>query len=457
MRISQRVRFCGVVGIAAVLFGSGLGYAPPATAVGGPGVSVSPNVGLHDASFVTITATGFDPDAYVEFDQCWSSLCDAGAIGLNVASTDASGSATVNATLERFHDSGQPIGELCGYSGSTCVVRALQNSGNGLLIATASLGFAPMDAAVTGAFSAPSVSVPGAFFDVSFSGWADSAWLRFDVCPTGASLTQCGNAGWNRVTRPDSSGAGTMEALPVPNCFVACELVMWDVRSAATAVRHPFVLQYSTSTTFAPTAGLSGGNLVTVSGYGWRTNGLLVLQQCETGSACAYGQPGAIVVWTDRAGGLKASIPVSTSVPGPNGTMIDCTAAANTCEIVLIDFEYYPEMPTARSSAGLTFGTIDVASQYSGGEMASVNAGAVELGLTASEFQRTSSGVLAFLLGLTGTTTIAPSLSAGATITSHYSGGDAQFLSAVAQQSGLTLGEFQKTSTLVVAYLLALG
>ena len=138
-----------------------------------------------------------------------------------------------------------------------------------------------------------------------------------------------------------------------------------------------------------------------------------------------------------------------------NGSF-DCSSSANACQLVILTDDITDpalvRMPVSFAP------TTAVASSYSTAELNVVAATGNELEFTPDQYQRISTAAVSFIFGLLPNATSSPFDNTGThTITTYYPAAEYAVTVSTATRLGLTVGEYQKLSAIVVAYLLGLN
>ncbi len=443
---------------------------PPNTWIEIPITLVEPSLGtaqatpatnLHHQQTITVSGTGWAPHRDVYVIQCFGP-CDAYASTIFDAITDASGSFSVSVDVNRFYvDS-----PVCGVGTTVCTLSVEDyNSDGTALTASVALSFAPIAPAQRGSLVSPSiVPFPQQYVGADLAGWANEAPIQVGVCAAGHYDSTCivntldvgtsgGYDGYSVYAPPSLNGA---------DCTAPgnCEVVAWDPRNiAGTVVANAYqsIIAQAGTLVVTPSANLSDGQTVSVTGTGWPAKYSLTLAQCPSGSQyCGYGQNNSISFYTDGAGGFSQQFTVHESVPDGQGWSTDCTQSAGACSMFGI-FNGSGRVVHGETSISFTPTSYSATSHYSATELAQIQAGAAKLGLTTAEFQRISTWATLWMLGVAHSSAVPPGVDAGpSAVMTTYPNFEYQHLSSVASSHGITVAELQKGSALLVAFLLAM-
>ncbi|HEY1737501.1 MAG TPA: CAP domain-containing protein [Acidimicrobiia bacterium] len=186
------------------------------------------------------------------------------------------------------------------------------------------------------------------------------------------------------------------------------------------------------------------------SGSGWVTVGWTPPSSSGTSAISSY-------VVTTSPGGQTVTVPAGASravVSVPNGTAQRATVAAVNAS---------GSGPKSSPSASFTpkAASVSVKTSYNAADNTRLLKDATYYGQTAVNAQKTSVGVLAYLVGLVGSSTtspITPPVSSGThSYTTSYSTSDQGALVTVMRQYGLSPSEAQYLSVYLVGYLLSLN
>ncbi len=425
-------------------------------------IQAAPANNLHRGSSVTISGSGWLPGRDIYLLQCFAD-CDTDVAELagGFVRTDGTGAFNIQVIVERWTYGSA----ICGSAGVACSVEAYDSQGSSVVTAAVPISFVPLAIAKKGSFAAPLASLVGAPVVVSGADWAPETRLVVAMCPTGIRGTACEG----RDVAADEAGAVSNAAIDLysyangVDCAIVgnCEIVMWDARDALNTLNaRPFVFLVppAGTITVTPSTTLAEGTIVTVAGSGWVPNSYVSIKECVTVQQCTWGgheySQGATA---NSSGDFSTTFVVHDFLPGGQGWPVDCSPQAGTCELVAMN---YLNGRILRSATPLGFvsDAQTVTSSYSTHEMNTMQAGASELGLTVAEYQRQSVWISSFLFSISHATPISiGNAGVGGTVATLYPGWEARYLGNVAAQHGLSFGDYQKLSSLLVGYLLALG
>ena len=439
--------------LAATSVAAGLIVATPSTGT----FTVTPSTGLRGNDTVQVDGAGWSPGRSLYMNECFND-CNVSAEFMGNALVGADGTFHQSAQVVR-HTLGDP--SICGDQGAACLFAVSDFNSANYVSVEVPISFTPMAPARAGSLIAPPSALLYSTPSLSGSGWVPDAPVVIALCPgtvpddvlcyqeavdanaTG-SFTYTFNSVYDNVNGTDCSVPAT------------CSLVAYDQRDpTGSLVVHPFQVDIPQPGTLSivPDQTLSDATVVTVTGHGWDLNYPVFLAECATGdSGCRLDAGGYF--YADENGDFSAQLTLSDTVP--SGLWFgDCAAAVNACEIRATQYLANRQIST---SAPLNFvdAAVVVTSNYTNVESQGMQTAAAKLGVDVNEFQRLSVWATAYLLNIANAGSVTPPVNSGPNaVATTYPAWEARLLQSVAANHGETFAEFQKTSVLLVSYLLS--
>ncbi|HMJ14405.1 MAG TPA: neocarzinostatin apoprotein domain-containing protein [Polyangiaceae bacterium] len=449
-----------------------------------PSIAVNPAANLAGVQEVTVTGSGFPPNAYVQLAQCKPSAASpySNCGNWREVNLQPDGTFSRGYEVQRTYFT-SPVGGdafTCD-TPEACVVYAgpvIVPGGTGVWGATTPIRFAPVGSPRPGTLQVTSGTVTaGESFEVSGSGWAAGATLEARVCSTVSdTLDGCDRDVYTPVQlAPGETTFATTFVAPglfssfvraehmrLADCVAApgtCSVIVEDIADRAnTRVFLPLTIQ-SPATPHGSVAidlqsPLVDDLTVRMEGEGWSPNTYLAFFFCQgagVDDCIPMGGPGN---FTDAAGRLHNYRELSSdSQFRPD---FDCAAEANRCALVVGDYNAFTSSAVRIPLTFFTGANVDVPSRYEAKWQPLLDQATSVSGLSASQLQRSGPDLyLWFLARSTDQTGTHLPREGTLTVTSSYDLSSYRALSNEAARLDFTLVEFQKTGGLLYAWLLA--
>ncbi|HEX6419028.1 MAG TPA: neocarzinostatin apoprotein domain-containing protein [Acidimicrobiales bacterium] len=335
-------REAGAMASAPLAFAPGTPHAPP------PAVTVTPDTDLGDLAAVEVEASGLVWSRYARIAQCAAppaGVDDCDDATAMYAAVEPDGTLALDlAVLATIETYGR--GEVDCREPGACVLAVSQdNLRTPAKSATAPLGFDPGAEVVPPTLDvAPATDlVDGQRVTLTGSGFPpagpDGSWVEIQQCTDEPSWDTCTWVGWSAI---DASGAFTTEVVVWAtlgtgdgevDCRAApgtCQLVASRNRPDATRAGRVGLafdpdgpLLPPPSIEVAPSSGLAGGDVVTVSGRDFTPDGWAQVATCERGSSERCDWENAAFVSLPSTGTFTVDLVVEEAFESWDGP-VDC-------------------------------------------------------------------------------------------------------------------------------------
>lgn len=421
-------------------------------------LTVTPTTPINDGDPFTVVGTNWQPNTYVFINLCASTAFCVSQTDSVVA--DAAGNFTLDLSFPQWIDSQH----ACDTYGVVCSLVWAHELLYGTEDNSTVVHYSTLPTPTPGSISAPSSAVELTYPAIDISGWAPRSYVEAALCeahnPNGAVI----NCTYPTTVQIDSTGAATFTlaaeaaiAASGTDCSIAgaCHIAVWDGRDQSIVATRPLQVLHRPigSFTVTPNTALHDGDHVTVAGSGWAPDSYFSIRECLTAATNECEEQHHFVL-TDAVGDFTTQLQIADTVPDPFGWWYtDCTTAAATCSLVLID--YSADRQAAMLPINFGANTTDITSSYTAPEAAALHSAALQLGLSDAEFQHVATWATMYVLGLAGATSVTPVVNTGpSSFTTSYPAVEYRYVHGGATKYGRTDGEFQKLSAIALAFVL---
>ena len=363
-----------------------------------PTIEVDPNADLPYSASVTVTGAGFTPHSNVYAQQCLLTATDGRCPVYAEGEADDLGTVTLQLTVRRRVASYRGGVLDCVEVGTTCRVALYGN--DGLEQAETTIAFdpnAPIPPPPVVAVTPNTdldwrhlVSVTGANFGANEQVLVQQCTtITVGVPPNEFEYARC--VGANYRTPPAADADGNLDTIfnarrimtngfdlpidcseSVGKCYL--QVARYGFDSGEIAASVPGELPASVPLGFDPTSvqtggpavtvtpavGLSGGDVVSVTGSGFTSNASIGFAVCRSTvqslSDCDIG--GAPIFQADVSGTFTRAYTVRDRITTPNG-VVDCTSAPGSCVLGVANISDYIEFSLTPLSFGPNISILD--------------------------------------------------------------------------------------------------